>query len=236
VGSVEAGGLVLWLNAEKGVTGTANVSAWADQSGNGNNFSQAAGANQPSLTGNAVNGHSALQFTANGDSFLEEEPLSTTLTFGTGDYEVMEVVAYDNTPANEQSKGYACLWVSSPTQGIFANNPSVPNASLYVQMAGTSIASAATTFNDAAYHRLGARRKGTVLEARADGVVAMTAITGTQDVTAGSIGAFIGGRVPAEGANQALNGHIAEVVAVKGTVSDADAALLETYFKTKYGL
>jgi hypothetical protein len=229
-------GLALWLDAEKGVTGAANVSAWADQSGNGNNFSQATGANQPSLAANAVHGHSALQFTASGDSFLAEQPLSATLTFGTGDYEIMEVLEYDNVPANDQNIGYACVWVSSPSQGIFANNPGVPNAALYVQMAGTSVSSVATTFNDAAYHRLGARRTGAVLEARTDGVVATTPITGTQDVTAGSIGAFIGGRIPTEGANQALDGHIAEVVAVKGTVSDADAALLETYFKTKYGL
>ncbi|MEO7113216.1 MAG: hypothetical protein ABI183_22445 [Polyangiaceae bacterium] len=229
-------GLALWLDAEKGVTGTANVSKWADQSGKGNDFSQAAMGNQPALTPNAVHGHAALQFTANSDSFLAVQPLPATMTFGTGDYEIMEVVAYDNTPANEQSKGYGCLYVTNGTQGIFANNPNVPNGSLYVQMAGTSLASVATTLNDATYHRLGARRKGAVLEARADGVVAMTAISGTQDVTSPSIGAFIGGRILTENANQALNGHIAEVVAVMGTVSDADAALLETYFKTKYGL
>lgn len=43
--------LALWLRADLGITlNGSKVSAWADQSGNANNFSQANGANQPTFT------------------------------------------------------------------------------------------------------------------------------------------------------------------------------------------
>lgn len=40
----------LWLEADKGITLDTGVSVWADQSGNGNNFSQGTGAYQPGYT------------------------------------------------------------------------------------------------------------------------------------------------------------------------------------------
>jgi hypothetical protein len=228
-------GLSLWLDAQKGVTGTTNVTAWADQSGQGNNFSQATAANQPALAAAAINGLNALQFTGASDSFLEIEPLSASLTIATGDFAVVEVVAWDNVPADTQQIGYACLFVPSPTTGFFANNPGVPNASAYAQLGG-AISSTATTLNDAHYHYVAMRRTGTTLESRADGVGATTTISASANFTTGSIGAFIGGRIPSEGANQALDGHLAEVVVVNGTLSDADLGTLESYFKTKFAL
>ena len=48
--------LKLWLDARLGVTIATGVSSWADQSGNGNTFTQGTGANQPALSSTAVNG------------------------------------------------------------------------------------------------------------------------------------------------------------------------------------
>ena len=47
--------LKMWLKANTGVTGTTNVSNWADQSGSGNNATQGVVANQPSLVTNDLN-------------------------------------------------------------------------------------------------------------------------------------------------------------------------------------
>jgi hypothetical protein len=53
----------LWLRSDKGITLNASaVSAWADQSGTGNNYSQGTGAKQPTFVPVALNGLPALRF------------------------------------------------------------------------------------------------------------------------------------------------------------------------------
>jgi hypothetical protein len=61
-------GSVLWLKADAGVTTSgSNVTAWADQSGNGNNVSQATAANQPTLETNFFGTNPGILF--NGTKF-----------------------------------------------------------------------------------------------------------------------------------------------------------------------
>ena len=49
-------GLILWLRADLGITlAGAKVSAWADQSGNGNDFTQAVDARRPTFTASDAN-------------------------------------------------------------------------------------------------------------------------------------------------------------------------------------
>lgn len=62
-------GLAIWLRADLGLTMGTGVSAWADQSGNGRNYSQATGSRQPTL-GTAINGKETLHFTAAATQFL----------------------------------------------------------------------------------------------------------------------------------------------------------------------
>ncbi len=54
-----------WVKGDVGVTGIANVSLWADQSGLANNFSQGTLANQPALITNDINGHATINFAGN---------------------------------------------------------------------------------------------------------------------------------------------------------------------------
>ncbi len=54
-----------WVKGDVGVTGTTNVSLWADQSGLGNNFSQGTLANQPALITNDINDHATINFAGN---------------------------------------------------------------------------------------------------------------------------------------------------------------------------
>jgi hypothetical protein len=55
------GSLAWWYRADLGVTIGAGVSAWADQSGNGVNLTQATGGLQPAFLASAVNGKPAIQ-------------------------------------------------------------------------------------------------------------------------------------------------------------------------------
>jgi hypothetical protein len=77
--------LVIWLKADKGVTanGSGNVSAWADQSGNGNNASQSSSGNQPLLVSSEINGLPALEFNGSQNMSLPNclTPLSQAEVF-----------------------------------------------------------------------------------------------------------------------------------------------------------
>jgi hypothetical protein len=78
------------------------------------------------------------------------------------------------------------------------------------------------------------RRRGMTLEIRVNGAGAgSTTDAGIdRDVSAIGYDFFIGGHDP----TVRLKGTIAEVIAVKGTTSDADLAALEAYLIKKYGL
>lgn len=74
--------LQIWYKADSGVTGTSNVSNWADISGNGNDASQGTMANQPSLLNNEVNLNPSIHFSANSHFFNISTPpanLNTTV-------------------------------------------------------------------------------------------------------------------------------------------------------------
>jgi len=62
-------GMVFWHKSDTGVTGTSPVTAWADQSGNGNNFAAASGG--PTLVAADLNGFPALSFTSGSNNHLE---------------------------------------------------------------------------------------------------------------------------------------------------------------------
>lgn len=66
-------GLVLWLRADLGVTlNVGNVSAWADQSGAGNNFTQGTGANQPLFQASGFGGRPNVKFSSTGPTTLSK--------------------------------------------------------------------------------------------------------------------------------------------------------------------
>lgn len=72
-------GLFVWLKGDAGVTadGSNFVSAWADQSGSGNNFTQSTGGLKPLLTANAQNSKPAVVFDGTNDYML-----TGSITFG----------------------------------------------------------------------------------------------------------------------------------------------------------
>ena len=62
---VPTAGLQVWMRADAGITlnGTSSsVSAWSDQSGNGNDAAQASSGNMPTLTANSLNGLPSVHF------------------------------------------------------------------------------------------------------------------------------------------------------------------------------
>lgn len=61
--SIFGAALVVWVRADLGITTVSgNVSAWADQSGNGNDFAQASAGNRPTYNTAPLNGQPTLRF------------------------------------------------------------------------------------------------------------------------------------------------------------------------------
>lgn len=73
-----------WLRSDLGVTGSAPVTAWADQSGNGRHMTEAT--NGPALIASQINGHPILRFDGSNDilsraSVVIAQPFSVFLVF-----------------------------------------------------------------------------------------------------------------------------------------------------------
>jgi hypothetical protein len=90
-------GCVLWLRADLGVTLNAgNVSAWADQSGLGNDVTQATAADQPLLVASAQNGRPGVRFDGVDDSLDR----AATNFFGSGAYSMVTAQKLNSIVAN----------------------------------------------------------------------------------------------------------------------------------------
>jgi hypothetical protein len=87
-------GLQLWLKADAGVTlNGSTVSAWADQSGNWNDATQATASYQPTFVANALNGKPVLRFEGSND-FLNGILIESSTKIAI--FCVAKVTSYDN--------------------------------------------------------------------------------------------------------------------------------------------
>ncbi len=245
--------LVLWLEGAKGITGTgSNVATWADQTSYHNDASggTGGGAHQPTVNATAINALPAVEFAnaTNNQQYLQITD-SASLEFGTGDFAVFMVAQYTNpATGNGASQGTFYAKIAGNTTPIgpqlYGNAGTGTGNTLDAQIRSRidltdNINSVGTTYNDGMFHRIGIRRNGSALEVWTDAVSAsFTPDAGaTVDVSATGSDAFIGAQgAGGFGGGLRLLGGIAEVVGVKGTLSDGDVSNLDGYFKTKYAL
>ena len=218
------------------------VAAWADQSGNGNDATQPVATRQPSVHRAGLAKRDTLAFDGVGSGLGIADAAS--LRWGLDDYTIAVVAEYKNVPSTNDVSAYGALWTKGnpaypfPGVALFANSiAGTPISSLLVQVKTPDdtprgwVNSKADGLNDGTFRVLGTRRVGqTTLEARVDGAVT-TATIAAVDVSTGGQPVWIGSR---DGAIQLLHGDIAEVVAYRGALSDADVATLEAYLRTKY--
>lgn len=102
-------GLKLWLKADAGVTQSGGtVSAWADQSGNGNDVT--ALTTGPAYTASAINGHPGLTFTDNSQILTRS---NSPLSSGTGPRTA--IVVAKTTDANGGT--FFCIGKNGPWWG-----------------------------------------------------------------------------------------------------------------------
>jgi hypothetical protein len=220
-------GLTIWLDASKGITMSGGaVTAWADQSGSGEDATAAAGT-APSLSANAVGNHDALHFT-----FSSNTALTVAAATGT-DWEsgpfLLELVLRETTAASTP----ALFWLTGDPTGR-------PRVALYNQQMSTvgdfalSAGSVSTSvfmdsgstvaYNDGSLHSVGVWRDSAGnISLLIDGVAIGTqALSGALSTAGGAkVGSF--------------DGDLLEVLGKNGAVTSTDVAAVETYFQTKYG-
>lgn len=228
-------GCVLWLRADLGVTdaGGGAVSAWADQSGTGNDVVQATGTKQPTLVGAYVNGQPAISFDGSADYLQKTGGTALgactvfvvvrwgSLNQGAADYDYALHVGQDTASTNE------CYSISRYASAD-------PNK-YYSFDGGFSRLGPALTgqqwmiieqLND-----VGAPRHQMLLNGAAQTVADYGAAVTTNGVF--TVGCY---HHSGTGAANWLTGHIAEVVIHSRVLAAGERSTIRAYLGTRYGI
>jgi hypothetical protein len=218
-------GLVLWLVAKDATPHAAGgrIGRWNDRSGRGNDA--LAAAIGPARTA-TVGGQPALHF--DGTGWLEIAD-AASLQWGTHDFAIEAVVRYTQTASG------SALFVKA--------DPAPPTAGPELLLGGAVTAeiesggaflvqTRGATYGDGVARAYGMRRSGERLLVDVNGASDITASVSPVDVSANGRPVRIGG----DGGGRVLEGDLAELVAVDGSLADADLACLGRYFRDKYGL
>ncbi len=234
-------GLVLWLDAAKGITKNgSSVTAWADQSSAKNDANAAKVA--PAYSASAINKLPAVTFDANTQTGMLVTD-SATLQWGTGDYLIEIVSDFTNDPKNGNSTGMGSFFSKvGKSSGIifFANDYDIKSqaisAGLFAAEDQNTTLTFASAYNDGTARLYALQRVGNVVNLRVNAAQVAT-FTESSPVDVSATGFDIGiGVFPPQANFALLNGDIAEVVAIKGATTNNDLAALESYLKTKYAL
>jgi hypothetical protein len=239
--------LAFWLSPSSLQPADGGVPQWKDLSGNGNDALQTTAGYQPAYTTNGIGGLPSATF--NGPiSFLliSDTP---TMQWGTGDFSMFAVIrGAPGTIAN-----FAMIYQKTGPgpnyNGFdFYVNSAKPTASKLAaaQVSGTVYVDnipPPSTFIDSTVHLLGGRRAGSTLEIRVDGVSSntLTSDAGLVNADISAVGSKAaigqnGGGSPPGAENQQFHGDIAEIIATRGALADADVAHIEQYLKAKYAI
>lgn len=236
-------GLVLWLEGSQLVAGDGGALHWVDQSGHGNDAYVASGTAAPDHNTMPTPG-GCLVF--HEDSALEIAD-SPSLQWGTGDFLVLAVALNNFNSPGPADTGTTFTYqdgsylryrygeVFSKIASGFGPGPVIVyndwRDRSWAIVGAVDTQDVIRTTYDSNQHVLALRRKGGVLDLRIDGAqIGSAPDAGAVDVSNVGATANVGGRPHLTH----FVGFICEVVAVKGTVTDADLGTLEAYAKTKY--
>lgn len=210
--------LAQWLRADAGITeresgGEIFVTAWADQSGVGNDVAQGTAANQPKLISAGLNGRNYLQFS--GTQWLSGNYVSA-LTRPITAYVVARATAagtFLGGAPNDPIR-FVLDWLSgSGTWRMYSG----------VNLLG-SVA-------DPNWHYFGSLFNGASSTLRVDGAQQAAGDAGSNN----NYSVSVLGAINASG-GAPLSGGIAELVFVDASIGAGDRTKLESYLSAKYGV
>lgn len=241
-------GLVLWLDAAKANSSGKALTTWPDRSSKKNDAAAGTlGADggtgtAPTVVPSSINALPAVRFTAAQATYAVVKD-AASLQFGTGDYYIAVVAKFDNDPTSTTPIGCFFCKADMSSGVIFTGNDiapmmSMPAAGLTWAENAMTFLNAKGTYNDGTARLYEVQR---VSGALTMSVAAASVATGTDssvDVSAAAndvfIGSFVQGGAPSPGLT--LDGDIAEIIAVTGTLGSSDVLGVEAYLKAKYAL
>ncbi|SMD18546.1 immunoglobulin domain-containing protein, partial [Pedobacter nyackensis] len=219
--------LKFWLKADAGVTGT-NVSAWADQAGNGINFTQATAGSQPLLINNSINNHPAVNFTNDVMNYAG----GITGTGSISDVNIYSVIRVNNSAGNTTllnqvvPGGAFSIFLPFSSNGLVYWRPKAPDLTFPFANIPNNTQPHIYSFN--ASTTAGQTHGGTIKNAIiSDGKVLAAGTTMTS---------FTGGANNITLGNAMVNDDIAEVIGYTGPVNAAQNNQIQSYLALKYGI
>jgi hypothetical protein len=239
--------VALWLDAAANVVTSPGgaVTSWADRSPN-NHVAFPAGVG-PTLLSDAGHGQPGVHFAmAGADNQRLVIADHASLRWGTGDFAIGAVVAYDNPPVTGDLNSMGLIYSKQvgpapyPGPALFANDGSFDpvrtsfrlQVEVYVE---SSLTSDTTGYNDGKFHVVFALRRGMTLIIRADGAVVGSKTMGSNvDISIPGTDVIVGGA--AGGGEQQLDGTLLELCAFAGPIDDTQLEAVERYFSVRHGL
>jgi hypothetical protein len=224
-------GLVLWLSASQGVSHSgSNLTAWADQSGNGYNCNNISGT-APTYSATGFNSsYPGITFTAANDTYCSSANNIDVSSTSTLSYFVLG-------SATSSSNGYGRLL------SFFVNSVGFDylDPSFEMDVGGSpgtlGIAPATNTasFSLSTPYAFGAIYDGTDAHIYLNNVEQGSQTGFTNSLLGGSNYYALGSQIQSLSSitNSFLDGTIAEVVITNNAISSANRTLLETYFVSK---
>lgn len=222
-----------WYKADSGVTlNGSTVSAWADQSGNGNNLSQATAANQPTFESAGLNSRASILFDGTNDS-LASANVDLTGTGALSAFVVLQQTSLTNST-------YYFLTQSAAFTNVFAMNANFNgswsaenNNAAYSVCSNTSIAPTLNaTYLTGTVNRARTTNECT-LRINSIAVTSNSVYNGNNTNNFGNTPLVMGGYPVG---NLWVKARISEVIFFNSELSAGNITLVENYLKTRYGL
>src|SRR5262245_44893752 len=239
-GPTSSSEIVLWLDAAKqfSFVGSLRTAEWRDQSGNGNHARQQSPASTPTYTQDAVNHLPVVTFDGKGESLFVYD--SGSLHFGTSDYAVL-VVGRSTSQSSDRFQVFFEKAEPFAHQGpsLFLHGSlGPPGGQAGAGDDSNSVVMSSRRYDDSQFHLFVMRRTGGALHLRIDAeAIGWIGESPTVDADGANYNATIGdSKFDFSAGERALEGDIAEIIAIRGPMGDEELLELELRLMGKYGL
>lgn len=220
--------LLCWLRSDIGVSldGNNKVAIWSDQSGKGNDASQATPANRPTLSTNAVNSLPAITLASGSSQFLTLPAVFSDFTQGMSVFVVAK-----NTSGASTTGRFIDFGNAASSDNIQFGQNSATDLRFSV-LAGSTATNVTASAFDGNFHVFEARHNGgTSAELYKDGALLSQNFSMNSIANIARTGNFLG---KAFGNANYFNGQIAEILIYKADLNPTLRAEIQNYLIARY--